>query len=276
MKYCLKYNKDSEYMNDVDEIIYFVKEFNEELKKFITSYENKRVILDLTYLNLEDKDIKSFIFAFGSYKNVVFRLSSYDVAYDTNNDSNLLMDDLYEQNIKFFVDEIITDYDTLNFYCRKGVSDVYIGGSLAFDVANVRKQIGDNVQIRMFPNLAYSDSYIRIPADMTLYTSFVRPEDTEVYEHEGVNVFEFVGRDEQQDTYYKIYAIDKKWYGNLQEMIAKLEIELDSRFIFPAFGDKRVKCNRKCQKGGGCNLCPQILKLSSALKDKNIIFEKIN
>ena len=35
------------------------------------------------------------------------------------------------------------------------------------------------------------------------------------------------------DVYYKIYAIDKEWYGDLKEFLIDWNSNLDNRFIIP-------------------------------------------
>ena len=68
----------------------------------------------------------------------------------------------------------------------------------------------------------------------------------------------------------KIYK-DKKWFGKLKEIIPNFDSELDSRFIIPHFAKQRIKCGKKCLKGGKCKICERIEQLSKTLEKSNLL-----
>jgi hypothetical protein len=124
-----------------------------------------------------------------------------------------------------------------------------------------------NIEVRCFPNVAqshWSDT-------SALKKFFIRPEDTIWYE-KYVDVYEFFGKPETIATYYKIYAIDKKWFGKLNEVILSFDGELDSRFLLPSFAERRIGCGKRCLKGRGCRICEATEQLSAQLEKDGLMF----
>ena len=89
-------------------------------------------------------------------------------------------------------------------------------------------------------------------------------------------MYEFWGDPNHIELYYGIYAIDKKWSGNLKEIIIGMKDDLNSMCILPRFGEYRTRCCRKCLKGGLCNMCNTIVELSKNLEENDfrIIYKK--
>jgi hypothetical protein len=124
----------------------------------------------------------------------------------------------------------------------------------------------NNVSIRVFPNVAQS-SWNGID---DLLKFWIRPEDIDFYS-QYVDTCEFYGEDEKNDILYNIYSNDKKWFGELKEIIIGLESDIDSRYIVPRFVKKRVKCGRQCLKGGNCQICQHIKELSGNLEKAGLM-----
>lgn len=120
----------------------------------------------------------------------------------------------------------------------------------------------NNVKVRVFPNVAQSSR----KETKDLWKFWIRPEDFDIYE-KYIDVYEFYyERYEQQEIYYNIYAKDKKWLGNLNEIIIGLQEDFDSTRIVPRFAQKRVRCGRECMKGGKCKICDRVIELSKTLE----------
>ena len=49
------------------------------------------------------------------------------------------------------------------------------------------------------------------------------------------------------------------------------EYGFDSRYIIPRFAETRIKCGKKCLKGGKCQICERIMQLANSLKKANLI-----
>ena len=99
---------------------------------------------------------------------------------------------------------------------------------------------------------------------------WIRPEDVEVY-GQYIDTIEFFGTPQQVGVLLKVYKEDKKWFGQLKEIIFGLKSDLDSRYIVPRFAEQRVSCKKECLKGGKCRICERVVDLSHSLKDANLI-----
>lgn len=100
----------------------------------------------------------------------------------------------------------------------------------------------------------------------------MRPEDIQ-YLEEYVDVCEFYGDYKKFDILYDIYKNDEKWFGNLQEIIIGLDKPIDSKYIVPRYGQKRIRCNRECLKGGKCKICFSIEELSKNLEKIGMVVQ---
>ena len=151
-----------------------------------------------------------------------------------------------------------------------GVSDVYIVEELCFEIDKVAEIAhSEGVNIRVFPNVAQSSWN-----DSDGITKFfIRPEDVYLYEP-YIDVLEFFNSRKRENTLYKIYAIEKKWFGQLSELIVGLNDDIDSRYIASEFGDKRRACRKNCVKGGKCRICDRVVALSQVLEKNNLIVKK--
>lgn len=265
MKYCLVLT-DIPAIEKADEIILEYNRKNLKIIDYIKEHSNQRIILNISNLNeaLQYKEIEKLNAIYVENKlNFSIKLPSYN---------EKIKDLLPSLQVPFFFDWIVTDWDELLGYIQLGVSDVYIGNNLGFEldkVAEVAHQ--NNVQIRVFPNVAQSSW----KETSGLKKFFIRPEDVTFYS-DYVDIFEFWGTDlKKQEIFYKIYS-KQEWFGSLNEIIYELNEELDSRYIIPRFAEKRVRCKKECLKGGKCQICDRIKELSYTLEEAHIIVDYNN
>lgn len=265
MKYCLVLT-DIPAIEKADEIMLEYNRKNLKIIDYIKEHSNQRIILNIFNLDeaLQYKEIEKLNAIYVENKlNFSIKLPSYN---------EKIKDLLSSLQVPFFFDWIVTDWDELLGYIQLGVSDVYIGNNLGFEldkVAEVAHQ--NNVQIRVFPNVAQSSW----KETSGLKKFFIRPEDVTFYS-DYVDVFEFWGTDlKKQEIFYKIYS-KQEWFGSLNEIIYELNEELDSRYIIPRFAEKRVRCKKECLKGGKCQICDRIKELSHTLEEAHIIVDYNN
>lgn len=179
---------------------------------------------------------------------------------------------LVEQKISHYYNELVTDWDKFNGFLSLDVTDIFIAENLAFDLKNLSlnaKKYGKH--LRSFCNVCES-SWDETPS---IKTFFIRPEDIDLY-GQYIDTFEFYvdNRDATKiNVLYEIYAKDKKWFGELREIIVGYEGKEDSRFIIPIFSQKRLECDKRCMKGINptCKICDRVAELSESLKDKEIM-----
>lgn len=255
MKYCFNYNKDTEhakYINKADEWTIKYNPKDDTLLDFLDLHKDKRINLYINELVPEE-----FLYEItNKYNNLYLKLNT-KIYYNK--------DKKYEFN--FFFDELVNNWDTLIGLLKYGVTDIYIVENLGFELDKVAEiAVSYNAQVRVFPNVAQS-KWDTTPA---LKKFFIRPEDINEYD-KYINVFEFYDADKQIDTYYEIYAIDKQWFGKLNEIIKDFNLDIDNRYIIPRFAHKRIVCGKKCLKDGLCTRCDEIEKLANTLKESDLI-----
>ena len=268
MKYCINYSNKSHIIDKVDEILirYDKNKILELFTQFIPAHLNQRVIVQL----IEEDNIDTIV------NNLKKIISIYNENKDIKFDIQLpfynqkFMEELKDTNLKYFFKAAANSWDKFIGLMSQNVSDIYITDELAFELDKVAEIAHkNNIKVRIYPNVAQS----RWDKLSDILKFFIRPEDIEMYEP-YVDVCEFYGDKAQQiDTYYKIYQEDKKWFGDLQEIIIGLDSKIDSRYIIPRFAEKRIKCGKDCLKGGKCEMCKRILDLSEQLENAHLIVQ---
>lgn len=268
MKYCINYSNKSHIIDKVDEILirYDKNKILELFTQFIPAHLNQRVIVQLMEENNIDtivNNLKKIISIYNENKDIKFdiQLPFYNQKF---------MEELKDTNLKYFFKVAANSWDKFTGLISQNVSDIYITDELAFELDKVAEIAHkNNIKVRIYPNIAQS----RWDKLSDILKFFIRPEDIEMYEP-YVDVCEFYGDKAQQiDTYYKIYQEDKKWFGDLQEIIIGLDSKIDSRYIIPRFAEKRIKCGKDCLKGGKCEMCKRILDLSEQLENAHLIVQ---
>ena len=271
MKYCVSFiRKNGNFLQKVDEII--IKYQSNDiiaLKDFLNSHLEQRIIIsiedNLTFIKNKELDIFKELKDKYNYSNFALRF---------NIEENLLYtinDEMRKSGIPYFYNTLATDLDTFTGLINSGASDVYIGGNLGFeikDISRIAHQKG--IKIRVYPNKCQTN-WIGTP---DIKTFFIRPEDVPSYEP-YVDVMEIWAENlvdkNNIDVYYKIYAIDKEWYGDLKEFLIDWNSNLDNRFIIPQFAEARLNCKKRCLKGHPCHVCERIIDISKKLKEGKVV-----
>ena len=265
MKYCIDFNKEAHILDKVDEINVFYDRVQdlEALEQFCQEHINQRINVCITDLDkaINENQIKDLLDFQKDHKdyNIYLRLPS-------KSEELGFMLNQYE-GCKFYFDTKVNDWDRVIGFIEYGVSDIFIVEGLGFEldkIAEIAHQ--NNVQIRVYPNVAQTTWN-----DLDDLRKFwIRPEDIDFYS-QYVDVCEFYGYDEKIDVIYDIYKKDKKWFGNLGEIIAGINMKIDSRYVVPRFVKKRVRCGRECLKGGNCQMCDRVRELSGNLEKAGLM-----
>lgn len=164
----------------------------------------------------------------------------------------------------FFFEKPVTDWDTLRVMLALDVSDIYIAERMGFELDDVKELTEKfNCQIRTYIDVCQASTSAIDP----LYAFWIRPEDIDFYS-QYIDVIERYreGDAVQNDTYYEIFMIEKKWNGDLGEIINGLEnYGLDSRCFINSWR-RRATCEKRCLKGSPCRVCPYIKRLVEDLR----------
>lgn len=267
--FALNYNRANPYMNQVQEIIINFHPSN-SLLDFLQEHSSQRIVISIEDGEgfIKSKGIEYFeLFHQAEVKNFVLRFPSlFDERTITEKDIQALR----SAGLPFFFNDYIDKWDAFYGYIKLGVSDIYITNELGFELDKIHKiAVEQNVKIRTFPNVAQSSWY----TTPDLIKFFIRPEDIVDYEP-YVDIFELKeddpSRPEIGTVLYRAYAIDHQWYGQLNEIIANFSDPLNGIYTHPLWSERRIKCGKKCLKGGSCNMCYTIAGLADTLEKAGI------
>ncbi|AXF52446.1 MAG: putative protease [Caudoviricetes sp.] len=269
MKYCLDYKKYGKYMDSADELNINFRREDTSLFDFLSERKHQRVNISIPDQEdfLENNDIEIFraMVEKDSELNFVIKLEDY------HSDTTKKIYKQIRGEFKYFFSTFVRDWDTLLGYVSLKPTDIYVVENLCFELDKVARILHSwDIHVRAFPNVAQSSWY----NTKDLKKFFIRPDDIDFYGN-YIDTVEFMGPRDSIGTYYKIYAIDKKWFGKLNEIIIDFNSELDSRHILPHFAEMRVKCRKRCFKGGTCRVCEAIESTSKTLENNGMIIEKV-
>ena len=176
------------------------------------------------------------------------------------------IDKIKQAGIPFYFQYPISDWDVLTGYVNLGVSDVFITGVLAFELDKVKEVLAEKgITIRCYANICQS---IWDEGD-TFKKFYIRPEDMDIYS-QYIDVVEFYDAENQQNVLYDVYFHDKKWVGDLREIVKGLRVKVNNYYILGSdFAERRAKCGKKCLKGNRCSLCERIKELAETIENSD-------
>jgi hypothetical protein len=281
MNYAINWFKGFAYEDEVQEIIIKYDPYEYDtlvsspsvLIDFVKSKrEDLRIVIDIADIDILSFNTTVDIFktCYKIHPNIVFVISRV-----TNGvRPNILM--MKKHELPFFFREGADTIDKLNQYISEGVTDVYITNELAFSLSDIKYNICKNrVKIRVYPNIAQSS--VPVANGIKSITKFfIRPEDVKYYE-DCVDVMEFFGSADKQNTLYKIYK-EQKWRGPLNLIISGYNpednIEINSSII-PTFGQVRKNCHKKCgYTSSGCQICITAEHVARSLAEKGLEYKE--
>ena len=260
MRYCLTYQKNKDKLMDkADEISIYFDRTDVSLVDFLKKYINKRIIINIEIRDFTNEDFKLLKALYEKYPNFALKFSGYDKKF---------IELSKEAHIPYFLSKLVNNWDAFYGLIELGVSDIYIVEELCFELDLCRPlATAANVKLRTFANVAQA-GWSNIP-DMKKF--FIRPEDVIQYEP-YLDTLELITNEvRQEEVLYSVYAEDKQWYGPLKEIINDFTLDIDNRFIVPRFAENRIRCGKKCLKGGSCELCETIEHLAETLKKQGIV-----
>ena len=131
-----------------------------------------------------------------------------------------------------------------------------------FDLENIWASLGEaKIQLRVMPNVAYTDG---LPHEDGVLGSWIRPEDIENYGNLfDVVEFEDTKNKTREQALYRIYAEDKKWLGQLSDLITNLDYPGDNAYIPKDMSLHRIDCHQRCLTGSNCKICYRMLDLAN-------------
>lgn len=155
-------------------------------------------------------------------------------------DEHIIADKCKEYELNFCFSKPAYTYDVLYGLADIGVSDIFISGDLGFDIDSIKRLKrryrvwGSTIVIRAYPDICQSNWQSMTPE----LTFWMRPEDQLIYEDAIDVLHSWMGIKGQvyADVWYNVYAIEKKWFGNLNTLINGLVVNdkgIDNRCFTP-------------------------------------------
>jgi len=272
---CIKYdNPEMENVNKAYQIKIDFRPQDKTFKEFLILNRDKKVYVEITqedfFSNREYmlllKELKEDAETGQWTLQIPLRLLK-ETGYDYLVVNKTKFEVLKECSPRYMFTDLIGDWETLEFIVSLKPSEVYITNILGFSMPKLYSYLTEenNIGIRVYANWAQS-AWEGSPA---LKKFFIRPEDVEYYEP-FVSGIELMGPAAVQDTLWEVYEIDRKWTGNLGEIIIGLTETLDSTRLPKIFGKSRVLCNKRCIQGGHCTICQTSREFAKTLDKINM------
>lgn len=225
----------------------------DRIKDFVVKLENKRIILDLPDKEMPNMDLlKQYKEVFPHFCVALHRLDR--------------IQEFKENKIKWYWPFPITTYYELQQIAALGPCYLVIGTPLVFDLAQVVKRI-DKIPLRAVINMAQPEYLPNNEKENHLTGFYVRPEDIEAYSR-YIQYFEFDNCSlDQERSLLKVYQ-SRRWPGNLNLLINRLNIDVDNRIFPDEFAENRMNCKQRCMRDGACHYCTSIYTTYKLLRQK--------
>ena len=257
---CIKYdNPKMENVNKADQIKIEFRPQDKTLKQFLILNRDKKIYMEVVqddFFNNKEymqllKELKEDAET-GEWTLQIPIKMLKDVNQESIKVDKTKLEILKECAPHYMFTDLIGNWETLEFIVSLKPSEVYITNILCFSMHKLYPYLTEqnNIGIRLYANWAQS-AWEDSPA---LKKFFIRPEDVQYYEP-FVSGIELMGPAAIQDTLWEAYAVDKKWNGNLGEIIIGLTENLDSTRLPKLFGKARLICEKRCICGRQCTIC---------------------
>jgi hypothetical protein len=228
----------------------------DRINDFIETIPNKAIILQLP--PHEEKD-----YTLWKMYNEKFE-GGFCVAIHDLNDA----DAMNNNGIKWYWPYPITSFYELQMVLRLGPSQIVLGAPLSFSLSVVNN-LSPEVKKRMVVNKAKPNYVPAVGHFEAIVGQWVRPEDVAAYEpYIDVMEFDTTGdnRLKKEETLLHIYKDNKFWPGDLGLIIDDLNIHVDNRAIPNEFGERRINCEQKCERGSSCHFCDMAFQFAEHLR----------
>ena len=140
-----------------------------------------------------------------------------------------------------------------------GVSEVILGSPLFFQLEKVHQAFPD-IGVRALVNVALPEGSLSY--NNGICGTWIRPEDVDLYS-KYITVMEFAGDQSAEQALYRIYAIQRRWPGELNYLVKDLDHGAVNRMIPPECAKARINCGQKCMENGICHLCQRFFDLAN-------------
>ena len=171
------------------------------------------------------------------------------------------------KGLQFYHQAPLHTFQELRDLQAAGVSEVILGAPLFFQLDSVQKNF-PTLQIRAIANIALPEGSMAYHNGVC--GTWIRPEDIELYNC-YISTIEFRGvTQSQEQALFRIYAQQKKWAGQLNDLILDMDHPATNRLIPSSLAEVRINCKQRCMENNNCHLCQRTLDMANPL-----IFQQI-
>lgn len=252
MKYAINYNASFYHYDLTSDIIIQFKVTDNGLPHFIQEHSDVRIWLDCSAIDDERAaehllNALSQRYHFGVIANLTYNSPHFIMA-------------IRSMQVALLFSDIAVDWDKLHFLASLGVTAIYVGEALGFELDKVASFLHDrNIEVWVYPNIAQSSAYRSNP----FIKFWIRPEDVELYAP-YVDVMHLWKHQKQQQTYLKIYT-KGRYSGDLNRFF--IDFNCDEFLVFNTIIPqemikKRISCGKACLKGATCSACGAIERIT--------------
>lgn len=255
LKYSVSGRQPLSVMKEADEIRIAYKDYDYILD-LIQKIPEKTFIIDMFDVKTVDEV---------NWERLEFYNTQVKIIICLYNLKNGIYDKCKEMGLRFYWGFAINSFYKLHAILDLHPAYVYIDAPLSFDLEKVKKWTG-STQVRMCPNLAYTDG---LPRENGIRGQFVRPEDVDKYEP-YIDVFDFNFKDlRREGSLLSIYK-DGIWPDDLNYIIDNLNVSVDNAIIPKEFGEYRLTCAQRCMANGACHFCNSTIRFAQSLRSHKL------
>lgn len=290
MRFCINYFEKFDYLNEINEVnLLFEKDKNSLIENLKTLIKDGKIkpkadfnifltLQDIVSLTEDERNI--FVMEVVNYNQehedskIKVVLDGLLLEEEAAEHLDTMMDILKSNNIPFFFDVFVKDWDLFLGLLTFDVSDIYISGQMGFCLNLLKDTLEDykeenekEIKLRAICNAAQASFLYESQDNFKAF--FIRPEDVEFYS-QYIDVLEFDSFAKSINTTYEIYKRGS-WDADLDILINKLNISIDNRNLFQPAMQERATCQRKCLTGEkSCHLCDEMVAYAETLEEGNI------
>lgn len=259
MKYCLRSRVSDAYLRRADQIKVEYRDYLSLIDVF-EKYPKAEVVLEMDANYNDGKIDKAKIKQFNILSKGRLKLCVADLSIGAW---------AKENNIPYYYGYPIKTYYDLRSLIKCGVCAVRLDAPLFFELTKVKylfERENVNIEIRAVANVAYLAT---IPHENGICGTYIRPEDVDEY-GKYINVIEFEGVSlKQEEALYRIYAQERTWPGELNDIILNFNAPATNRMIDDM--TFRIDCEQSCQRPVGlCRRCYSICNLANPEREEDI------
>ena len=245
--------------NETKYLCFQKEDINNEVINYINNNLDKNYYYITNSFIHDSTQFNNLMELLNKIKNLTILLTGFSL-----NEIDYLKDNRYNFGLHY----PITSYQEANEIISLGAKEILIHGELGFNydwIMSIKNKF--DIQISCSPQFAY----VYNKNAKNLCNFFIPPRVINKYDY--IDIVDFMENNLiKEATLYKVYKKDKRWDGNLKQLISGLNVDIDERYLLKDdklnFFEIRKNCKQKCMQNVEkvkCSACSNMAKLSMLL-----------